>query len=252
MMKLQLGRFLFSILGLTIAMTSVSAAQSVPQPPSYAKLISSIEDRTTWGHCSDCAADPSKSNPPTASWTFQKYQSSPSLSGSSTKMGIHGSEPYANVLHWTKFGNQSQYRNFIWEFYIFGKSDMNNAQNLEFDLWQSRSGRKYMFGTQCNYWKKIWQGWNEVYNHWVDLPISCPKFPTGVWTRVRWYFQRTTDGKTRYISVTVGNTTHTVNRYFPSKSTSWGESLGVQFQQDLNKYAADYTIWVDKVKLWMW
>jgi hypothetical protein len=64
--------------------------------------------------------------------------------------------------------------------------------------------------------------------------------------------QRTSDNRTRYVSVTVDGKTYSVNRYWPSKSTSWGNSLGVQFQQDLNKYAADHTMWVDRVRVWLW
>jgi hypothetical protein len=122
-------------------------------------------------------------------------------------MTIGGTRAYANALHWKKFGDQSQYKNFIWEFWFYGNADMNNAQNLEFDLFQAVSGRKYMFGTQCNYWKKIWQGWDETTNHWIDTTVPCPKFATGKWNRVKWYFQRTTDNKLKYVSVTVNSTT---------------------------------------------
>jgi len=223
-----------------------------PMPPSGAKLIDNIDQQTGWGHCTDCAADPSDPTPPIAQWSFQQNQNTPSKDGNATKFWIGGTVPYANALHWKKFGDQSQYKNFIWEFWIYGKSDMDNAQNIEFDLFQAVNGRKYMFGTQCNYWKKIWQGWDETTNHWVDTSVPCAKFPTGQWNRVKWYFQRTSDGKTRYVSVTVNNKTYSMNRYWPSKSTSWGNTFGVQFQQDLNKYAADHSMWIDRVRVWMW
>ena len=239
-----------------IKVTSSSSAPAAPSagepmPPSGAKLIDNIDQQSGWGHCSDCAAAPG-GNPPIAWYTFNQYQNTPSRDGSAVKMGIGGSTPYANALHWKKFGDQSAYRNFIWEFWIYGNADMNNAQNLEFDLFQAVSGRKYMFGTQCNYWKKIWQGWNEQYNKWVDLPTPCPKFPTGQWTRIKWYMQRTWDNKLRYVSVTVNNTTYNVNHYESSYTTSWGNTFGVQFQQDLNGSAADYTVWADRVRVWMW
>jgi hypothetical protein len=223
-----------------------------PFAPSGALLIDNIDQKSGWAHCSDCAANPSDPTPPLASWSFSQWQNTPSKDGSSMKMSISGSTPYANVLHYIKFGDKSAYRNFIWEFWIYGNSDMNNAQNLEFDLWQSVSNRKYMFGTQCNYWKKIWQGWDETLNKWIDTSIPCPKFPTGQWTRVKWYFQRTWDSKLHYVSVTVNNTTYKVDRYWPSKSTSWANSSGIHFQQDMNGSAADYTMWADRVRVWMW
>jgi hypothetical protein len=246
------GAYGTATLYLTVGTSGTAPTTGVPQAPSYAKVITSIENKSGWGHCSDCAATPSDPTPPIASWVFQQFQSTPSMDGSSTKMKISGSTPYANVLHWVKFGNQNAYRNFIWEFYVNGDQASLNAQNLEFDLFQAVNHKKYMFGTQCNYKKGIWQGWNYI-NKWVDFPsVPCKKFTPGTWTRVVWYLQRTTDGRMRYISLTVGNTTYQINSYQPVGSTTWGDTFGVQFQQDMDKYATDYTVWVDKVKVSMW
>jgi hypothetical protein len=231
---------------------TVAPSAGEPMPPSGAKLLDNIDQQTGWGHCTDCAADPSDPTPPIAQWSFNQNQNTPSKDGSSAKMWIGGTTSYANALHWKKFGDQSAYKNFIWEFWIYGNSDLNNAQNIEFDLFQAVSGRKYMFGTQCNYWKKIWQGWDETLNKWIDTSVPCPKFPTGQWNRIKWYLQRTSDNRTHYISVTVNNTTYKLDRYWPSKSTSWGNTFGVQFQQDLNGSAADHTMWIDRVRVWMW
>jgi hypothetical protein len=35
-------------------------------------------------------------------------------------------------------------------------------------------------------------------------------------------------------------------------SNGWDDSLGVQFQQDLNVNADDYAIWIDQIKVWAW
>ena len=232
---------------------TVGAGTGVPTPPSTATVFDKIEDRATWGDCSDCAADPNKPNPPIAQYYRAQYQTSPSLDGSSIKFWIGGSTAYANALHWTKFGDQGWAKNFIWEYWVYGQADSLKAQNLEFDLWQSVGGRKYMFGTQCNYIKGVWQGWNEPVNSWVDLPtVPCVKFAPGVWTRVVWYFQRTSDNQLKYVSLTVGNTTFPINMIQPSSATTWANSLGVQFQQDLNYNADDYSLWVDKIKLSIW
>jgi hypothetical protein len=242
---------LFVFLLVVMVMASAISWAAAPTAPSYAKVWYSIESKSGWGHCSDCAANPADPTPPLASWVFQQFQSTPSMDGTSTKMKITGTQAYADVLHWTKFGKQSQYKDFLWEFYVRGDQASLNAQNLEFDLFQAVGGRKYMFGTQCNYKKGVWQGWNYI-NKWVDLPVPCKKFQPGVWTKVVWRLQRTWDKKMRYISLTVGSTTYYINRYMPTNSTSWGDTLGVQFQQDMDKYATDYTIWVDKVKLSAW
>ena len=237
---------------LKVSSSAGSTTTGVPVAPSGAKVIYNIEDRSGWGHCSDCAANPNDPTPPIASWSFHQWQSTPAKSGSSTKMSISGSTPYSNALHWVKFGNQDQYKNFIWEFWVYGNDASLSAQNLEFDLFQAVNGRKFMFGSQCNYSKGIWQAWNYS-NKWVDLPkIPCHKFKPGVWTRVIWYMKRTWDNKMHYVSLTVGDTTYQVNSYQPTNMSTWNSTLGVQFQQDMNKYAVDYSIWVDKVKLSMW
>jgi hypothetical protein len=224
----------------------------LPTPPSNAKVFTNIEDRK-YEDCTACAADPDDPSPPIAQYWRAHWQTSPSLSGSSTKFWIGGSTPYANSLHWTKFGNQGWAKNFLWEFYVYVKEDSYKAQNIEFDVWQSVGGRKYMWGSQCNYSKGIWQAWNEPYNKWVDLPnVPCTKFPAGKWTRVVWYVQRTSDNKLRYVTLKVGDKTYNINMYQPSKSTNWADSSGVQFQQDLNYNADDHSMWVDKVKLTIW
>jgi hypothetical protein len=232
--------------------SGTSSTTGAPTAPSYAKVWTAIENRSGWGHCTKCAANPADPDPPLASWVFQQFQGSPSMDGSSTKMKVSGSDPYGNVLHWVKFGKQSQYKNFIWQFYVRGDQASLHAQNLEFDLFQAVAGRKFMFGTQCNYKKGIWQAWNHI-NKWVDLPhVPCKKFQPGVWTRVVWHMRRTSDNKMHYVSLTVGNTTYKVNSYQPTYMSTWGDTLGVQYQQDLDKYATDYTIWIDKVKLSAW
>jgi len=237
------------------ASTSLSvkaATSSLPTPPATAKVFDHIEDRTGWQGCSDCAADPSNPNPPIAQFWRAQFQTSPALDGSSIQFWIGNGTSYANALHWIKFGDQSWATNFLWDFWVYGGTDMLKAQNLEFDLWQSLGGRKYMFGSQCNYVKGVWQGWNEPTNSWVDLPLACPKFTANTWTHIVWYLQRTSDNKLKYVSLTVNGVTHTLNTIQPSATTNWGNSLGVQFQQDLNKSADAYSERADKIKLTIW
>ena len=39
----------------------------------------------------------------------------------------------------------------------------------------------------------------------------------------------------------------------PTPEESWERFLqGLQFQQDMNKYAIDYTVWIYKARVWMW
>src|SRR3954451_9795749 len=50
--------------------TSAPTTSGVPVAPSNAKVISAIETKGPWGHCSDCAANPADSTPPIAQWVF--------------------------------------------------------------------------------------------------------------------------------------------------------------------------------------
>jgi hypothetical protein len=224
-----------------------------PVAPAHARVIKHVEDQGDWGHCSACAADPEKSHPPIASWDFQQHQQEPSLDGSSLRLHISGSTPYANALHWTKFDGKKDYKNFLFEFDVYASPESLKAQNLEFDLFQGVNGRQFMFGTQCNYHKGIWQGWSAAITDWVDLPHApCKKFAANKWTHVKWLLQRTDDGKLHYVSVTVNGTTHKVDSYQPSRHNGWDDVVGVQFQLDMNGDAVDYAIWVDRVTVAMW
>jgi hypothetical protein len=240
------------VLTLTASGSAGGSTSNIPTAPSYAKVWNHIEDMSGWGSCSKCAANPSNPNPPIASYSVTQHVASPSLDGSGIQFSIWGTDAYADALHWIKFGNQDAYRNFIWDFWVDGNNASLNAQNLEFDFFQVAYARKYMFGTQCNYHNGLWQIWNEVNIAWVNTSVPCHKFQPGVWTHVVWYGQRTSDGRVKYISLTVGGTTYTLNAYEPSKSTSWGDTLGVQYQQDMNSVPTGYTIWVDKIKLSAW
>jgi hypothetical protein len=69
---------------------------------------------------------------------------------------------------------------------------------------------------------------------------------------VKWLFHRTDDGKVHYVSVTVNDNTHDVGSYQPAVKNGWDKVVGVQFQQDMNGSAADYAIWIDRIKVSMW
>lgn len=221
--------------------------------PAGARVIEHVEDKKGWSHCTDCAAHPDRKDPPLAVWQFQQYQQTPSLDGSSTRFFVGGSAPYANALHWTKFDGKNDYTHFLFEFDVYASPESLNAQNLEFDLFQAHGGKQFMFGTQCNYAKGIWQSWNGGAIAWVDLPQApCRKFAANSWTHVKWLLERTADGKLHYVSVTVGDRTQQVDNYQSPISSQWVDVIGVQFQQDLNVDAADYAIWIDQVKVSMW
>jgi len=224
-----------------------------PVAPQNARVIDHIEDRKHWEHCTKCAAAVGRKNPPLASWQFQQFQSTPSLDGSSIRMHISGSTPYANVLHWTKFGGKTDYKYFLFEFDVYASPESLNAQNLEFDLFQGHKGREFMFGTQCNYQKGIWQGFNGIAHEWIDFPQApCKKFPVNKWSHVKWLLHRTDDDKVHYVSVTVDGATDDIGSYQPSVKNGWDKVVGVQFQQDMNSTAAGYAIWMDRIKVSMW
>jgi hypothetical protein len=159
--------------------------------------------------------------------------------------------PYSNALFWKKVGALDTAKNFIWNSDIYLDSASLTAQTLEFDLFQVVGGRKYMFGSQCNYARKVWQGWNEQTVRWVDTRVPCVKFAPNKWHHITWFMQRI-GTSLKYVSITIDGLTYPVNLIEPSAGTNWGHTLGVQYQQDIGVTGTGFHEWVDNVTLAAW
>lgn len=227
--------------------------------------FSNIEDQTKtddgttgWGSCTTCAGG---LNDAGAFWMAQ-FQTQPSVDGDSTQFYISGPQ-YSNALWWYKVGPNDAVSNFRFDFWVqVDSSAAQVAQALEFDTFQFMNGRRFMFGTQCDYPRGVWDIWNEGGGAWVPTSIPCPKFVAGHWYHITWSFHRDKRNNRMYYdqltvvhygssNKVVSNKAYKVGIPEPSGPTTW-HNLGVQFQLDLKGNGGNYGMWVDKVSLTAW
>ena len=217
--------------------------------PSNATVFSQIEDLTNWQSCDACAGA-NGNGPSTPHWMAQ-FQTTPSLDGSSAEFFVGGTTPYGAALWWKQLGPIDSATHFVYDmnFYL---TDATAPQALEFDVNQSVNGKKFIFGTECDFHgAKTWRIWDSTL-HWQDSGVSCTAAQTAkVWHSLRWEFERTSGGHTHFIAVTVDGTRRTIDRFYNPQSSSARE-LNVAFQMDGNSTMTDYHIWVDKIKLSVW
>ncbi len=226
-----------------------AASSSLPVPPSTAVTISQIEDTTdNWSNCSTCAGGGSST---TNYWTAP-FQTSPSRDGSSREF-YNGSGAWSNVLWIKKFGNQDAYSHFLWDFWVY--FDPTSAANLwaaEYDLWQSVSGQEFMMGSQCDFGLGRWDVWNSATKHWIGTGIPCPRFAGNTWHHIQWYMQRISWNQYKFVTLVVDGVPYTLNWAYYTSGENWADSLGVQWQLDLNGSGIGAHEWVDQVKLTFW
>lgn len=211
--------------------------------------ISNIDSKTGWQGCSACAGK--AGNGPVATYSTSSGHSSPSMDGNSRQFNIGGTTPYSNALWWKQLGANSGVKNFKLDLYYYIK-DSSAAQALEFDVNQSLSGKKYIFGTQCNIKDgHVWDVY-DPYNHaWKHTSISCATPRSYTWHHVVLEFQRTSAPNVSFIAVTINGTKHYFNRVYAPRTSSANE-INVAFQMDGNGSMTDYSVWLDKVTLTYW
>ena len=216
--------------------------------PTIKKVYSKIDQMLGWQSCDVCAGANGQ-GPATPHWQAQ-FQRSPSLDGASSEFFVGGSTPYAAALWWKQLGPLDTARFFVYDI-SFYFSDATAPQALEFDVNQSLNGKKYIFGTECDFkGAKMWRIWD--YNlHWISTGIPCTALTPNRWHRLTWEFERTTAGKTHFIAVTVDGVRKIVERYL-TPQPSGAHELNVAFQMDGNSSMTDYHVWADNISLTVW
>lgn len=203
----------------------------------------------SWQNCDSCSGPNGQG--PHIPHLLTQDQTAPSLDGNSSEFWIGGTIPYSSVLWWRQLGAQPTASNFVYDLYFY-VTNSNSPQALEFDVNQSVNGKKFIFGTECNYKAtKQWDVWNNATKHWDPTGVTCTPPTAYTWHHVIWNFQRTSDGQAAFIAVTFDGQTSYVNRSsFPKNSGT--RELNVAFQQDINSHADNYNTWLDEVTLYYW
>jgi hypothetical protein len=215
---------------------------------------SNIDQMSGWGSCDECAGK--DGDGASAVYSMKQGVSSPSLDGKSTKFFLGGSEPYANALWWKKLIGDAtvvrKQRHFKLDMYFY-YTNASAVQGLEFAITQYTDGKKYNFGMQCNVrnggqWDVSSGNLSYV---WTRTDIPCPAPPTYKWNHLEMEFERTSDGKQRYISVTLNGKKSYVNKTFGPRTTS-SNQITFHYQMNGNKYQTDYSTWTDKITVKTW
>ncbi len=215
--------------------------------PSNATVKSQIEDMGGWQSCTVCAG--ANGSGPSAIFSMQQFQASPSLDNSSAKFNISGSTPYADALWWNQLGPSDSATNFVYDlnFYL---TDPQAPQALEFDVNQSIGNLKFIFGTQCAMVEGAWDVWDAPNGRWQSTGVACTRPAAFTWHHLAWQLRRSST-QTIFVAFTLDGVTHNVNLAFNAIPVS-ADELNVAFQMDLNFAAQAYSVWLDKVTLSYW
>lgn len=211
--------------------------------------FSNIDQKSGWQSCSTCAG--AGGNGPSTSHSSSPGIHTPSMDGASRQFNISGSTRYANALWWKQLGANAGASHFVYDLYYYIKSP-NAPQALEFDVNQSRSGKKFIFGTECDFnGTHTWHVYDPYDRHWVSTSIACNRPKAYTWNHVVFEFSRTSTGKTGFVTVSINGNKHYFNRSYAPRASGASE-VNVAFQMDMNGSAVDYSVWLDKVTLKYW
>jgi hypothetical protein len=164
--------------------------------------------------------------------TMTPDQQTPSLSGSSSALWIGGPTKYSNALWWENLPSDSTSTHFTYDLYFY-LEDATAPEALEFDVNQTINGTRWVFGTECSYRNTgDWQIWDSAAGRWFNTDVPCPQVSSNQWHHLVWQFERV-KGQAHFISVTVDDTTSTVDKYFdPQQFGKEGISVAVQLDGD--------------------
>ena len=209
--------------------------------------------------CSTCS--PTGSN---VNWYRKPGVSSPSLSSKATEHHIGGTTSFGDVL-WNNhiigdFSSQGIHdsnhtlvptlHNFVYDVYFYVKN-LPVSQALEFDINQFTGGKSFIWGHECRLaGGHEWDIWDNLHKHWVPTGVPCyPK--ANAWNHLVLQAQRTAGGKVLFKSITLNGKTATLNRSFSPNTTNW-HGVTINYQQDLNRYTDNYSVWLDRLNFTYW
>ena len=217
--------------------------------PSNSTVISKIEEMSGWEHCTICAGPGGNGTP--VPYSMTQWLSNPSMDGSSATFWIGGSTPYSAALWWKQLGPNKNATNFVYDLYFYMTAP-NYSQALEFDVNQSVGGKKYIFGTQCNYrGTGQWDVWDGIAQAWRATGVACAVPSAYQWHHLVWEFSRDNSGHVNFIAVTLDGVKKYINRTY-SMGPSAVDEINVAFQMDGDHAQHAYQTWLDQVKLTYW
>lgn len=224
--------------------------------------ISGIQNMPGWQSCSAvfppgsgrdgqlCAAG--NKNPPTS--TMTEGQTSPAMDGKSAQFTMSGPNTYANMLYFNAVAGGDNVSHFTYDLYFY--IDNGNApQALEFDLNQTFGGRRWVWGSECNFRGGVtpagWDIWDDEAGLWRTTNIPCNPFPSNQWIHLIWNFERVNE-QVHYISLQINDQVFNVDTYYNDQPDWTLEEIDTAFQMDTADPPLAYNVWLDEVNLTAW
>ncbi len=213
-------------------------------------VITRLEEKTDWQTCGNCG-NTGGSVGQTASYSMTRGISSPSKDGSSAKFWIGGPYAYKNGYWYIRPPAPTKpvsYLRYEFDLYI-PKAYANAPQAIEFECQQRINGYKYNFAWQANYAGGTWRIFDYVNRKWDSSGLSLTKFTPDTWHHiVAEYHVEGTNAV--HDALTIDGIRRTVGIKHAGKYVGGtGRSFTSAFQLDLNKYATDYYVYVDGLKV---
>lgn len=223
------------------------SSTELPAPPANAQVLSEMQNDTTWGICSLCAAGTNT----TGNYSMTPFQKQPSLSGSSLEMYANGPS-WTNVLFMDTLLGTSSDSHFLWDFWVYhDPAAESQFWASEFDFWQVLGGKEFMIGSQCDFGDGHWATWDSQGDRWVLSGIPCPHWSPG-WHHVQWYLERISPTQYRYDTLVFDGTPYGFNQTWTFNDTTWPDMIGIQYQLDQDPSGTPLHEWVDHVTLTKW
>lgn len=207
-----------------------------------------IQKMSGWQNCGSCAGV--NGHGPDTPRSLTQFIATPSMSGQASEYWIGPKVPYSNALFWKQLGANGSASHFVYDLYFYMK-DSSTAQALEFDMNQSVSGHKFIFGTQCNIKARHdWDVWDTAHSTWIATGIGCTAPQTYTWNHLVLEFQRS-GNQTTFVSVTLNGKKSYINRTFNTFGVNASE-LNTAVQLDGGNTTGQVAMWIDKMQVTAW
>jgi hypothetical protein len=104
---------------------------------------------------------------------------------------------------------------------------------------------------QCSYYKGVFSVWDTANSKWVATSIPCKRPAANTWQHLIIQTE-INNGKAVFQSLTLDGVTHTINKSFYPRTSTWANSFGVHVQVNGNRSGDSYYLWVDNLKFTLW
>jgi len=249
------GRSRFGSLVRLLALTSiatlflVAAHAQTPYTVNGNTVLDRIEEQSEWKTCGSCGN--TGGTGAVATYYMSRGITSPTLDGSSTKFAIGGSYAYKNAYwyigHSGSPSTPLKYLKYEFDLYV-PKASATAPQAIEFECQQKAAGYVYNFAWQADYPAHQWRIFNYTAKRWEATKVAFNGFTPDKWHHIIAEYH-TEGAKVVHDALTIDGVRYAIGIRHDAKPTTTGHYLTNGFQLDLNKYATDYKVYVDRMKV---